>query len=65
MSIDIRYGEGTKAFTRLQEAIIERSADQSIFAWEKTFVREEDVYLKEKRGSFLWCDDEWTQLLAP
>ena len=65
MSIDIRYGEGVKAFIRLQEAIIERNADQSIFAWEKTLTREEDVHLKERRNSYLWCDDEWTQLLAP
>ena len=65
MSIDIRYGEGMKAFTRLQEAIILQSADQSIFAWEKTLVREEDVYLKERRDSYLWSDDEWTHLLAP
>ena len=28
------YGEGAKAFTRLQEEIIKTSDDQSIFAWE-------------------------------
>jgi hypothetical protein len=27
------YGEGRKAFTRLQEEIIKRSTDQSIFSW--------------------------------
>ena len=55
MSIDIRYGEGKKAFIRLQEAIIERSADQSIFAWEKTLIKEEDVYMKaQRRDSFAW-----------
>ena len=27
------YGEGSKAFLRLQEEIIRRSTDQSIFAW--------------------------------
>lgn len=58
MSIDIRYGEGEKAFIRLQEAIIERNADQSIFAWEKPLVREEDVYVKERRDSYLWHDND-------
>ena len=28
------YGEGRKAFTRLQEEIVRRSSDQSIFVWE-------------------------------
>ena len=31
--IGMRYGEGEQAFIRLQESIIEHSADQSIFAW--------------------------------
>lgn len=55
MSIDIRYGEGDKAFIRLQEAIIERSADQSIFAWEKPLINDEDVYVKKsRRDSYIW-----------
>jgi hypothetical protein len=58
MSIDIRYGEGDKAFVRLQEAIIERNADQSIFAWEKPLIREEDVYVKDRRDSYLWYDND-------
>ncbi|KAK3050071.1 hypothetical protein LTR09_008726 [Extremus antarcticus] len=65
ITISIRYGEGSQAFTRLQEAIIARDADQSIFAWEKPLIREEDVYMKERRGSYLWNDPAWTQLLAP
>ena len=31
------YGEGRNAFRRLQEEVIKRSQDQSIFAWQKTF----------------------------
>ena len=65
MSISIRYGEGSEAFLRLQEAIIARDADQSIFAWERRFVRQEDVYFKERRESLLYVDPEWTHLLAP
>ena len=57
MSIDIRYGEGERAFIRLQEAIIERNADQSIFAWEKPLVRDEDVYVKQqRRDSYIWTE---------
>jgi hypothetical protein len=29
------YGEGTRAFVRLQEEIIKTSDDQSIFAWKE------------------------------
>ena len=31
--MDLRYGEGMKAFIRLQEMIISSSPDESIFAW--------------------------------
>ncbi|KAK5709507.1 hypothetical protein LTR17_019734 [Elasticomyces elasticus] len=33
VNMPLLYGEGGKAFTRLQEAIIRQSYDQSIFAW--------------------------------
>ncbi|KAL2150905.1 hypothetical protein VTH82DRAFT_6003 [Thermothelomyces myriococcoides] len=33
VNMPIMYGEGSKAFLRLQEEIIKRSDDQSIFAW--------------------------------
>ena len=33
VNMPLLYGEGQKAFLRLQEEIIKRSADQSIFAW--------------------------------
>ena len=34
VNMPMLYGEGRKAFTRLQEEIIRRSSDQTIFAWE-------------------------------
>jgi hypothetical protein len=34
VSMPLLYGEGEKAFIRLQEEIIKESGDQSIFAWE-------------------------------
>jgi hypothetical protein len=33
INMPLLYGEGRKAFTRLQEEIIKRSTDQSIFTW--------------------------------
>ncbi|KAK3174150.1 hypothetical protein OEA41_001394 [Lepraria neglecta] len=33
LNMDLRYGEGKKAFVRLQEMIIGSSSDESIFAW--------------------------------
>ena len=34
VNMPLLYGEGSKAFLRLQEEIIEHSTDQSIFAWD-------------------------------
>jgi hypothetical protein len=34
INMPLLYGEGRKAFRRLQEAVLKSSADQSIFAWE-------------------------------
>ncbi|KAL2673712.1 hypothetical protein Neosp_012155 [[Neocosmospora] mangrovei] len=36
INMPLLYGEGTKAFTRLQQEIIRHTDDQSIFAWENT-----------------------------
>ena len=33
VNMPLVYGEGTKAFMRLQEEILQRSTDQTIFAW--------------------------------
>lgn len=35
VSLPLIYGEGCRAFMRLQEEIIQRSADYSIFAWDR------------------------------
>ncbi|KAK1962299.1 hypothetical protein LY78DRAFT_719972, partial [Colletotrichum sublineola] len=34
VNLPLIYGEGVKAFTRLQEAILQNSTDLSIFAWD-------------------------------
>lgn len=33
VNIPLRYGEGEKAFLRLQKAILDSNDDDSIFAW--------------------------------
>ena len=33
LNMELLYGEGKKAFTRLEELIITKSSDESIFAW--------------------------------
>ncbi|ETS77963.1 hypothetical protein PFICI_10025 [Pestalotiopsis fici W106-1] len=49
LNMPLLYGEGRKAFTRLQEEIIKTSSDQSIFAW----TWNDDV------------PSDWTSILAP
>ncbi|KIW21556.1 hypothetical protein PV08_02136 [Exophiala spinifera] len=49
------YGEGKKAFMRLQEEIIKRSSDQSIFAW--TNARNKPTLLAPSPAYFKDCDD--------
>ncbi|EAU33497.1 predicted protein [Aspergillus terreus NIH2624] len=39
VNMPLLYGEGARAFRRLQEEIIKRSADQSIFAWGRDATR--------------------------
>jgi hypothetical protein len=41
VNMPLLYGEGERAFRRLQEEIIKRSADQSIFAWGHEAARSE------------------------
>lgn len=57
------YGEGVKAFIRLQKALMEDSTDESIFAWTVP----EDGLLRcyERRGQVpSWAPETWG-LLAP
>ena len=53
INLDIRYGEGPKAFRRLQEESIERSTDDSILAWD------------QHQKVALYHLNEAVQLLAP
>jgi hypothetical protein len=53
INMPLLYGEGAKAFRRLQEEIIKQSADQSIFVWSQRSSEEEEI------------EEENSMLLAP
>lgn len=52
INMTLFYGEGEKAFTRLQEEIIRRSADSSVFAW---FRGTENALLASSPSLFAGC----------
>lgn len=51
VNMPLLYGEGAKAFTRLQEEIIKTSNDHTIFCW-----------TRDKRAN---VPSDWTSMLAP
>ncbi|KAI0509007.1 HET-domain-containing protein [Xylaria bambusicola] len=57
INMSLRYGEGSKAFTRLQEEIIKVSDDQSIFAWDFFGHQQSDLtgVLAPSPGPFASC----------
>ncbi|KAK3321335.1 heterokaryon incompatibility protein-domain-containing protein [Cercophora scortea] len=55
VNLPLIYGEGTKAFIRLQEAIIRESDDLSLFAW----TSQEDEALQRYRGIFARAPEEF------
>ncbi|KAK5739653.1 hypothetical protein LTR17_005137 [Elasticomyces elasticus] len=57
VSIPMLYGEGSKAFARLQEEIIRTSNDHSIFAWGFTddFVGNPSQLLADSPADFVGC----------
>jgi hypothetical protein len=42
VNMPLLYGEGHRAFTRLQEEIIQRTDDQSLYVWNSFHDAEED-----------------------
>ena len=44
INMPLLYGEGEKAFTRLQEEIMKNSDDHSLFAWTDPTAQEDDQY---------------------
>ncbi|KAL8959902.1 MAG: hypothetical protein Q9193_003308 [Seirophora villosa] len=62
ISIPIYYGEGVKAFTRLQRTLMENSSDESLFAW-TTPANGLTCYRKDDKTP-IWAPSRWG-LLAP
>ena len=53
INMPLLYGEGEKAFTRLQEEIMKNSDDHSLFAWTDPTAEEDDQYgLLAKKPEF-------------
>lgn len=63
------YGEGHKAFLRLQEEIIRVSNDQTIFCWQAKrdtqLFEDADLYGSSRRGHRQDELEQWTSILAP
>lgn len=55
VSMPMLYGEGERAFVRLQEEIIQRNADQSIFVWASK-IRSNNL-LASSASDFKECDE--------
>ena len=51
VNMPLLYGEGSKAFTRLQHEIVKISDDESIFAWEDSSVLESGAFARSP-GAF-------------
>ncbi|KAI5992016.1 hypothetical protein F5J12DRAFT_461928 [Pisolithus orientalis] len=58
VNMPMLYGEGEKAFQRLQLEIIRTSSNHSIFAWNPHRPRAGSVLAGSKRLSGLWCHGE-------
>lgn len=50
VNMPLLYGEGGRAFIRLQEEILKHSSDQSLFAWTSSEYKDRDEYFLVKGG---------------
>ncbi|KAE8451711.1 hypothetical protein EG329_003168 [Mollisiaceae sp. DMI_Dod_QoI] len=64
VNMPLLYGEGKMAFSRLQEEIMKRSSDHSIFAWD-TYTRGVDGFLCDSPAGFAECRDIVEVVHAP
>lgn len=55
INMPILYGEGSRAFLRLQEEIIKRSDDQSIFAWKESTGKGDSDHADATTAEFARC----------
>jgi hypothetical protein len=57
VNIPLLYGEGEKAFLRLQEEILRVSDDQSLFAWDSTSLSSSFGFLAKSPAAFAFAGD--------
>ncbi|KAK5172941.1 uncharacterized protein LTR77_003063 [Saxophila tyrrhenica] len=57
VNMPLLYGEGSRAFMRLQEHIMMSSTDQSIFAWTANVDANSDQLLAQSPAGFEGCSD--------
>jgi hypothetical protein len=56
LNMPLLYGEGSKAFTRLQEEIMKVSDDHSLFCWTWTMSQNRGSFLSEAPSAFKHTD---------
>lgn len=68
INMPMLYGEGSRAFIRLQEAIMSRNSDQSIFAWDDAVATTDSIAAADNSFDFvgsIYDSSIRTTLLAP
>jgi hypothetical protein len=59
-----RYGEGQRAFMRLQHELLSSTTDESLYAWKMPSPATREAYDIESSAETIWHGDEWG-ILAP
>jgi hypothetical protein len=59
-----QYGEGQRAFLRLQHELLSRTADESLFAWQMPNPNAGEAFGIAPSSGTTWVPDEWG-MLAP
>ncbi|KAJ4294576.1 hypothetical protein N0V90_008267 [Kalmusia sp. IMI 367209] len=61
VNIPLIYGEGSKAFMRLQEEIVKKTTDLTIFAWKAQNIDKTQTETRRLRGIFARSPSEFAQ----
>ncbi|KAI1743105.1 HET-domain-containing protein [Xylaria scruposa] len=64
INMTTQYGEGLRAFKRLQQALLSTSGDESLFSWKMPDPNNRSKFIYGSDQYIAWEADEWS-LLAP
>ncbi|KAI0545175.1 HET-domain-containing protein [Xylaria curta] len=64
INMTTQYGEGLRAFKRLQQALLSMSGDESLFSWKMPDRNNRSKFIYGSDQYIAWEADEWS-LLAP